>query len=78
MVLCVVSPGIAQLKLSCYESMAAVEVVTTGDGDVLDSTRLQGRCITPERLVDGDRGDTVVSGYYVEDKVLYPENLAIL
>lgn len=41
--------GQAQLRLSCSNSVAAVEVITLGGAEaVLNSIELQGKCITPD------------------------------
>ena len=45
---CIYSTGKAQLRISCSNSMASVEVVTPGKAVEINSTELKGKCITPE------------------------------
>lgn len=40
--------GKAQLNLTCFDSVAAVEVITPDGDAALNYTDLQGRCITPD------------------------------
>ena len=42
------STGKAQLRLSCSNSVATVEVVTPGKDVEINSTKLEGKCFIPE------------------------------